>query len=168
MSLMSAMYTGVSGLQANQRGLTVAGHNLSNAETPGVVRQQMGLTDSFYTKFGNNHTGVLQVGYGTKIATVKQFRDQFLDKTYREEVGRQKFYELMYDATCEVEDIFGETEGVAFQNDLHEMWTSLQEMCKEPESIVTRSSFIQTAVSFIDRAEDLFNQILVLQKVPTD
>ena len=159
MGLMSAMYTGVSGLTANQRGLTVAGHNLANVETEGYVRQQMETTDSFYRNIGSSNTGLLQTGHGTDVSTIKQVRDRFLDKTYREEVGRQNFYRLQYESTNEIEDIFGETEGVAFQDSMKEVWVALQEMCKEPDSIVTRASFIQTAVSFVQRAEEIYKQI---------
>ena len=159
MSLMSAMYTGVSGLTANQRGLTVAGHNLSNVETEGYVRQQMETTDSFYRTVGRTGKALLQCGHGTTVTSTKQVRDRFLDKTYREELGRQNYYKLQYESTGEVEDIFGETEGVPFQDSLEEVWVALQEMCKEPDSIVTRSSFVQTAVSFIDRAEKIYKQI---------
>jgi flagellar hook-associated protein 1 FlgK len=159
MGLMSAMYTGVSGLTANQRGLTVAGHNLANVETEGYVRQQMETTDSFYRNIGSSNTGLMQTGHGTDVSTIKQVRDRFLDKTYREEVGRQNFYRLQYESTNEVEDIFGETEGVAFQDSLKDVWVALQEMCKEPDSIVTRASFIQTAVSFVQRAEEIYKQI---------
>lgn len=35
----------------------------------------------------------------------------------------------------------------------------MQELCKEPDNIVTRSSFIQTAVSFIERSETVYRQI---------
>ncbi len=164
MSLMSSLYTGVSGLGSNQRGLTVAAHNLSNVETEGYVRQQMETTDAFYSRFGQNHISPMKLGYGTDVTSVKQVRDVFLDKTYREEFGREGFYRSQYEATVETEDIFGETEGVAFQNYLHGFWTSLQELCKEPDSIVTRSEIIQTATSFIERAEGIYKQIQEYQE----
>ena len=164
MSLMSSLYTGVSGLGSNQRGLTVAAHNLSNVETEGYVRQQMETTDAFYSRFGQNHISPMKLGYGTDVTSVKQVRDVFLDKTYREEFGREGFYRSQYEATVETEDIFGETEGVAFQNYLHGFWISLQELCKEPDSIVTRSEIIQTATSFIERAEGIYKQIQEYQE----
>lgn len=159
MSLMSSLYTGVSGLTNNQRGLTVSGHNLANVETNGFVRQQIEYTDSFYTKIGRNHTEYMEVGHGSDVSTVKQVRDVFLDKTYREERGREFFYTSQYEATNEVEDILGELQGVAFQQSLKDTWVALQELCKEPESIVKRSGLIETAVSFIDRAEEVYKQI---------
>lgn len=159
MSLMSSLYTGVSGLSVNQRGLNATAHNLSNVETKGYVRQQAIFTDSFYTKLGTNHMSYLQVGYGATADTIKQVRDAFLDKSYRQEFGRQKFYEAQYEATVEMQDILGETEGVAFQNSMKEFWEALSELSKDPSDIVTRSSFIQTAVSFVERAETVYTQL---------
>ncbi len=164
MSLMSALYTGVSGLGTSQRGLTVASHNLANVETDGFVRQQMESTDALYITQGYNHIGYLQIGYGSQVSSVKQVRDSFLDRTYREEIGRQDFYKSQYEATMEVEDIFGELQGVAFQESMKNLWVSLQEVCKEPDSIVTRASFIQTSVSFIERAEEVYAQIKEYQE----
>lgn len=159
MGLMSSLYTGVSGLSVSQRGLNTTAHNLSNVETEGFVRQQTILTDSFYTNIGTNHISYLQVGHGATAAAITQVRDQFLDKAYRQEIGRQKFYEAQYESATEMEEILGETEGVAFQDSIEELWEAMQELCKEPDSIVTRSSFIQTAVSFMERAETVYDQI---------
>ncbi len=159
MGLMSSLYTGVSGLQVSQRGLNTTAHNLSNLETEGYVRQQTLQTDSLYTNIGTNHISYLQIGHGAAAAAITQVRDNFLDKSYRQELGRQQFYEAQYECATEMEEILGETEGVAFQDSVEELWIAMQELCKEPDSIVTRSSFIQTAVSFIERAETVYSQI---------
>lgn len=159
MGLMGSLYTGVTGLQVSQRGLNTTAHNLSNMETEGYVRQQTIQTDSFYTNIGNNHISYLQVGHGAAAAAITQVRDNFLDKSYRQELGRQQFYEAQYECATEMEEILGETEGVAFQDSIEELWVAMQELCKEPDNIVNRSSFIQTAVSFIERAETVYTQI---------
>ena len=159
MGLMGSLYTGVSGLQISQRGLNTTAHNLSNLETEGYVRQQTLQTDSFYTNIGTNHVSYLQIGHGAAAAAITQVRDNFLDKSYRQELGRQQFYEAQYECATEMEEILGETEGVAFQDSVENLWVAMQELCKEPDSIVTRSSFIQTAVSFIERAETVYTQI---------
>lgn len=159
MGLMGSLYTGVSGLQVSQRGLNTTAHNLSNLETQGYVRQQTLQTDSFYTNIGTTHVSYLQVGHGATAAAITQVRDQFLDLSYRQEIGRQYFYEAQYECVTEMEEILGETEGVAFQDSMEELWVAMQELCKEPDNIVTRSSFIQTAVSFVERAETVYDQI---------
>ncbi|MBR6642597.1 MAG: flagellar hook-associated protein FlgK [Lachnospiraceae bacterium] len=159
MGLMGSLYTGVSGLQVSQRGLNTTAHNLSNMETEGYVRQQTLQTDSFYSNIGMTHISYMQVGHGAAAAAITQVRDLFLDKAYRQELGRQKFYEAQYECATEMEEILGETEGVAFQDSVEGLWVAMQELCKEPDNIVTRSSFIQTAVSFIERAETVYTQI---------
>ena len=159
MSLMSSLYTGVSGLTVNQRGLNATAHNLSNVETTGYVRQQAVFSDSFYRTIGQSSISYFQVGHGAQADAIRQVRDIFYDKAYRQELGRQQFYQAQYEAVTEVEEILGETEGVAFQTTIKEFWEALSELAKEPDSIVTRSSFIQTAVSFMERAEKISNQI---------
>ena len=159
MGLISSLYTGVSGLQVSQRGLNVTAHNLSNIETKGYVRQVSRQMDAPYIKVGTTANSAMQVGSGATAASIHQVRNIFLDKAYRQELGRQHFYEIQYECTSEMEEILGELEGVAFQDSVEELWESMQELCKEPDSIVARTSFIQTSVSFIERAQNIYTQI---------
>lgn len=159
MSLFSSFSIGVSGLYASQNSLNTTAHNLANVETRGYVRQRVLQADNRYKKLGANHLAVLQSGMGVEIASVKQARDIFLDKSYRLENGRQNFYGVQYEAVLEIESVFGELEGVAFQDSIEDLWTSIQELAKEPDSIVTRTSLVQSAVSFIERGEKIWNQL---------
>lgn len=159
MSSLGGLYIGVSGLNVSQAALNITSHNLANVDTKGFVRQQAVLTDFNYINFGQSHLTTFQQGLGADFATVKQVRDEFLDKAYREEMGRQAFYESQFQAVQEIEGLFGELEGVAFQDTLEEYWVSLQELVKEPDNIVARSSLIQTAVTFVERAENIFHQL---------
>lgn len=159
MSSLGGLYIGVSGLNVSQTALNTTSHNLANVDTEGFVRQQVVFTDFRYVKLGENHISLMQEGLGADIATVKQVRDMFLDKAYRRETGRQSYYDAQYQAVQEVEGLFGELEGVAFQDSLNEFWTSLQELAKEPDSIVTRASLVETAVTFTERAENISKQL---------
>lgn len=159
MSLMGSLYVGAAGLRTSQNGLHTTAHNLTNADTEGYVRQQVVQTDFGYNTIGRTALGLNQVGLGVDTLTVKQARDIFLDKSYRLESGRQGFYESQFEAADEIQQIMGEIEGVQFQTELNDFWVALQEMAKEPESIVTRATLIQSAVSFMERAESISIQI---------
>ncbi len=159
MSSLSSLYIGVSGLNVNQTSLNVTAHNLANVDTKGFVRQQVVQADFKYVKLGESYINTLQSGLGADFATVKQVRDAFLDRAYRQEIGREAFYESQYNAVGEVEGFFGELEGESFQATLNELWVSLQELSKEPDSVVTRASFIQTAVTFVERSENIARQL---------
>lgn len=156
---LSGLYVGVSGLNVSQAALNVTSHNLANVDTKGFVRQQVVQTDFKYIKWGDAFVSSFQTGLGADFAAVKQVRDSFLDQAYRQESGRQAFYESQYESVNEVEGLYGELEGESFQNNLNDFWGSLQEIAKEPDSIVARSSFVETAVSFVERAENISNQL---------
>ena len=159
MASFGSLHIGVSGLNVSQAALNVTSHNLTNVDTKGFVRQQAIFTDFQYVKWGESHLSSMQRGLGANFAEVKQVREAFLDQAYRQEIGRQAFYESQYSAIEEVEGLFGELEGVQFQNTMKEFWEALQELSKEPDNIVARASFIQTAVSFVERADNIYNQM---------
>lgn len=159
MGLMSSLYVGASGLQVSQNALNTTGHNLANVETKGYVRQQTLLKSNTYNTVGQSYFSAMQTGRGVSTAIVMQVRDLFLDQSYRTELGRQGFYDSQYEAASEIEDLFGELEGVAFQNSLEGFWTTLQEISKEPDSLVAKATLAETSVSLMERAENIYEQL---------
>lgn len=159
MSLSSSLQVGVSGLTASQNALNTTAHNLANVNTKGYTRQQVVMADFAYQKWGVNHISTLQTGLGVDIETVRQVRNMFYDKSYRTEVGRQGFYQTQYESVQEVESMFGELEGVAFQDSLSDLWTSLQELSKEPDAIEVRATLVENAESFLERAQTIYKQL---------
>lgn len=159
MSSFGGLYIGASGLNVSQSALNVTAHNLANVDTKGFSRQQAVIADFKYLTIGESYASSMQAGLGTKFAEVRQIRDIFLDRAYRQEIGRKAFYESQYQAVSEIQGLFGELEGVQFQNTLKDLWVTLQEVAKEPDNIVKRASLVQTSVSFIERAENIYNQL---------
>ena len=132
-NLMTSMWTGVSGMTAAQSGLNATAHNMANINTKGYTRQQLLQVDTHYATVSYGKNGTAQkVGLGTYASSIRQLRNRYYDQTYRTELGRQGFYESQYNATLEIEDLFGETQGVAFQKSIDGIWTALEELSKEP------------------------------------
>lgn len=158
-NLMASLNIGVSGLRTNQAAVNTSSHNLANVSTDGYVRQQVLMTDSNYTTIKVTSNAIQQVGLGTDMGVIRQVRDAFLDKAYRLESGRLSFYESQMQSVYEIEDLMGETEGEQFQNTISDLWTSLQELAKEPDSIVKRQALLQEATTFITRASNISKQM---------
>ena len=110
-NLFASFNTGVSGLHSAQSSLYTTAHNIANATTEGYSRQQVIVTDAFYSTRYGAYANRLQIGKGTDIAEIRQVRNTFLDAQYRVQAGRQSFYEAQYKAVQEIEDLFG---GVPF------------------------------------------------------
>lgn len=156
MSLFSSLSVGVTGLHAAQTSINTASHNLANAQTKGYTRQSEIITDLTYNTLGMGGRNALkQVGLGTQVELTRQIRDQFLDKEYRLENGREKFYETQYQTAVELQDLFGEMEGVEFADSLESFWNVCQELQKDPANIVNRELFISCAESFVETAQTL-------------
>ena len=153
---MGRLSIGVTGLQTSQYALNATAHNLMNTQTQGYSRQQVMLTDRSYRGLGTTNVfGENKAGLGVVTAEIKQARDNFADEAYRTESGRMNYYKAQYETAAEIETYFGELEGQDFNTSMNELWLSLQELQKESNSIVTRSSFISTAQTFLDRVQEI-------------
>jgi len=159
MPLMGSFYVGNSGLQTSQNALNTTAHNITNADTKGYVRQQALIGDKDYNKISVDITGISQkqTGLGVTYQEVRQVRDIFLDKTYREESGRLSFYSAEYDAINEVETLLGELDGASFEESINDLWVSVQEMSKDPSSSVVQGLFMQRAYAFITDAQSVYD-----------
>lgn len=162
---MAGLYIGVSGLKAAQTSLNTTGHNLSNIDTKGYTRQQITYSTSKYFTLGQNAVSTLQYGIGVDIQDIRRVRDEFLDKAYRQENGRTAFYESQYAAVEEVETLFGELEGVKFEDIMNDLWGAINEVAKNPGSTVTRTALVQSSVAFVNRATAIYDGLVNYQKM---
>ncbi|MBE5880025.1 MAG: flagellar hook-associated protein FlgK [Lachnospiraceae bacterium] len=158
MPLMGSLYVGTTGLQTSQNALNTTGHNLTNADTVGYVRQQTMLGDRGYNTISIDATAIAnkQLGLGVNYSQIRQVRDVFLDQTYREESGRLAFYETYYSAIEEVETLLGEMDGASFQLSLDGLWVAIQEIAKDPDSSVTQGLLMQRAYTFMTDAKAVY------------
>lgn len=161
---MGRLSIGITGLQTNQYALNTTAHNLMNTQTEGYTRQQVMLTDRTYRTIAHNGITQYKAGLGVVTAEIQQARDTFADVAYRTENGRWSYYKAQYETVAEVENYFGELEGQDFNTAMNELWLSLQELQKESNSIVTRSSFISTAQTFVDRVQEIRQSLILYQR----
>jgi flagellar hook-associated protein 1 FlgK len=158
MPLMGSLYIGVSGLQTSQNALNTTAHNISNTDTKGYVRQQILQSTAAYNTIKTDYHAVSnqQIGLGVVYSKTRQVRDVFLDATYRRESGRSSFYEVSADALGEIENLLDEMNGETFQESIQDLWTSVQEMAKDPSSAVTQGLFIERCSEFLARSQSVY------------
>ncbi len=161
MSLFGNLYIGASGLQTGQNALNTIAHNLSNQGTVGYTRQQISLKDKQYNLLATTPQAISnkQTGLGVEYAEVRQVRDVFLDKTYRQEAGRSGFYEVSYTTLDEVGTLLGELDGESFSTSMKNLWEAVQELSKEPASSVTQGLLVQRSSQFIEQAGNVYSAL---------
>lgn len=160
-----SLYVGSSGLQSAQNALNTTANNLTNVNTTGYVRQQVLHTDRNYNTYDTSASiSYQQAGLGVKIGDVIHARDIFLDKSFRTESGRQAFYAATAEAINEVYTFYQELEGEAFQDSLQDLWTSFQELAKDPSDSVNQNLVIQKAGLFVSRAAGVYTGLRDYQR----
>ena len=151
-----------SGLTVNERGLYVTGHNISNVNTPGYVRQQAmiknGPVQTEYTRFG-----LLQFGLGADIQEIRQVRHTFLDNIYRQENTTLGYWESRSKTLQDVEAIMAEPMDSGLQNVLNQFWDSWQELSKDPDSLTVRALLRQRGEALVEQINHMGSQLDRLQ-----
>ena len=155
---MGSLFIGASGIKVSQNALNITANNLANVDTKGYVRQQVLQGDRDYITF--NTTAAIspqQSGLGVTIADAVHARDIFLDKTYRTQTGRHGFYSSTYETIYEVETMFQELEGQAFQDVLVNkddgLYAAFEEFAKDPSRSENQNLVIQKANLFVSKSK---------------
>ena len=155
---MGSLFIGASGIKVSQNALNITANNLANVDTKGYVRQQVLQGDRDYITF--NTTAAIspqQSGLGVTIADAVHARDIFLDKTYRTQTGRHGFYSSTYETIYEVETMFQELEGQAFQDVLVSkddgLYAAFEEFAKDPSRSENQNLVIQKANLFVSKSK---------------
>lgn len=154
---MAGLFIGTTGLKTAQTALNTTAHNLSNINTSGYTRQQVTFSDTQYVRVNtSDKVSSPDYGLGVAVSEVRRIRDKFIDQAYRNENSRLGFYESQYKAIEEIEDQFGEMQGVTYESYLINLYNSVNELAKNPTSTVARSSLIQNATAFIEKSENVY------------
>ncbi len=142
----------------SQNALNTTAHNMANIDTEGYTRQQVSQGTRFYSTISQTASANAwqQIGLGVEYNNCKQVRSEFLDKNYRAESGRSSFYDLSYKTIQEVEDQLQEMNGAEFSDALTNLWTSVQELSKDPTSAVNQSAFVTRSQEFVERAQSVY------------
>ncbi|MCD5413689.1 MAG: flagellar hook-associated protein FlgK, partial [Clostridiales bacterium] len=145
-----------SGLFAAQRALDITGHNISNVNTKGFTRQRLHQASSTpLAVFGGR--GML--GTGVDSIEINQFRNEFLDFKYRGEVNAEGFWESKQQNLEFIEAIFNEPSETGISTVIDELFSSFQELSKNPESLTTRALVRQRGIAFANSLNHTYEQL---------
>ena len=165
MPLFGSLYIGASGLQTSQNAMNTTAHNMTNVDTKGYTRQQILLNTRTYQTLSVNASAVAyqQYGLGVYYSQTRQVRDMFLDKTYRKESGRSAFYESNVKVIDEMEDLFGEFQGVEFSESIQNLWKTIQDLDMDPCDMTNQILLVSRCNEFLTRASLVYKGLCEMQ-----
>lgn len=133
----SAIEIGRRALTAAQLGLTVAGQNIANVNTPGYSRQAVQLSATPAT--GSN-LGL--IGNGVTIEAVRTFRDRFIDVRLQTETGIGGRLTAERDALLPVDAALNESSGNGLSQALNNFFNAFTALEQNPNSIPLRTDIV--------------------------
>lgn len=142
---MSLIKIGVSGLNAYRHALSVTGHNVANAGTPGYSRQEVAVGASIpqFKGFG-------YIGSGVQVEGVRRLYDQFLvDQTRADSSVYQEF--ASYRSSIEQLNRLVADERTGLGPAMDQFFKSLENAADNPSSIPVREVVIGDAKNLVDR-----------------
>lgn len=152
------------GLDAARANLSITGQNMTNANTPGYVRQRVDLNSigamGWQTRYANPND--LYVGEGVSIAGTSQFRDPYLDVRFRREHAKVANSDTQLDTLNELKYVFDEItkDGLNAQfSDLCSQLQNLSGKANDPvaEGIVKTSALM--LVKLFNHSSELINGV---------
>lgn len=123
-------------LRANQLGLTAAGHNIANVNTPGYTRQTVQLSAS--PPDGSN-----LIGSGVTIEGVRSYRDRFIEQRIQTETAIAGRFTAQRDSILPVEAALNDNDGGGIQAAMQKFFGAFRDLEANPTSVPLRTIAVQ-------------------------
>ena len=136
-SVFGTLSSAAAALEAQRRGLDVAGQNIANVNTAGYTRRTLDLTE-------RTPAGAGDAGGGVAIGQVRAVRDVFLEARIRQEVQASARDGVVADSLSVVEAQLGQT-GASVDAQLSTFFDSFASLADDPSSTTLRDSVSREA-----------------------
>lgn len=149
MSLNGALSSASSALQLFSLGLQVTGNNISNASTPGYVRERLKVYPTAPYQIGS-----VLVGSGAQAAGVQQVLDRFLESRIYTANTDYSAANTRLDSYTNLQAVVRELGDQDLSTSLNNFLTSVQNVANQPDDPAFRNIVIQQGQLF---AQDVVN-----------
>lgn len=132
----SGFTTALSALQANQKRLDITGQNLANMTTPGYTRQQLQVSSMNYSNPVSHYmdSNSVVVGFGTRMDSVAQLRDPYLDGQYRAQMAKSGYSDALQTSLDSLANVLDETTISGIQQAFKDIQSTLMSM-QDPSKV---------------------------------
>ncbi|MFZ5805717.1 MAG: flagellar hook-associated protein FlgK [Verrucomicrobiota bacterium] len=172
LGLNASLYMGARSLSNQQIAIEVAGHNISNINTPGSSRQRAIMNTDIVLEMESG-----QQGTGAMVQGLESLRSRLLDSQIVTQSSLNGFYELKNTLMGYVQDSLGEslstaeasaTEGVTattgIQNSLTEFFDAWEALSADPNSTIARNNILSKTESLISDIKGTYGRLLDLRE----
>ena len=144
-NLFSSLQIAKRALSTQRLGLSIAGHNISNVNTPNYARQQA------LVEPGVGGAGMA----GVEITYIRRIQDRVVDERLRLNTQELAKWQTLSDRLSQIETFFSDLAGIGLSGALSDFWNSWQDLTVSPESESSRLVAVQRGVVLASRLQDM-------------
>jgi flagellar hook-associated protein 1 FlgK len=159
MSGFSTLNTAVTGLQAAQRALDVAGQNVVNANTQGYSRQRVELATAGTSSSATFHTGSAPVLSGVSIEEITRIRDSYLEAMRAAAGSKQSALTAEATTVSAAQQLLSEPTDTGLQNTLDQFYSSWYDLSLTPTDDAAGAVVLQRATAVVDQLHSLTSNL---------
>jgi len=144
---------GLSGIYSSQASLATTSHNISNVSTEGYSRQTVDVTSAQAQKLGTNF-----IGNGSIINGIDRAYDQFAFKENIINTSAHAYNEVSYTQASQLDKLLS-NESTSVTKSVLSLFSALGDVADHPNTIETRSVFLEDASNMINQYNTLYQQL---------
>ncbi len=144
MGTFDGIQIGSTGLNAQRRGVEVAGQNIANVNTDGYTRQRVEITPDAGPVTPAIHSTWDGSGLGVRSVEVARLRDAFLDRRANEETSLQSQLQTTADAYRSIEQIFNEPSDTGLSAVLNDFLAAWDDLANQPGDVGARTQLVES------------------------
>ena len=145
-NLLGSIEMAKQSLNAQRHGLTVAGHNIANINTPNYARERVEISIDV-----RGHSLA-----GAAVTHVTQVRNKILENRLHQSIQESISWQTQSDQLQKTESLFTDLQGGGVSNAMAAFWDSWQNLSTDPESKdISRSITIGRAQSLVKELKTL-------------
>jgi len=146
-------------LQVNEIALQVVGQNISNANTPGYLREQIQLKPGPTQQLGG-----LLLGTGVQVASITQVVDKFLQQRLQNAVSDKAGSVTLQQTYSQLESILGSLDATSLNASMTSFFNSISQIMNQPEDKSVRDQAVQQGVSLAQNVNSTAGRVETLRK----
>ncbi|MCA9127346.1 MAG: flagellar hook-associated protein FlgK [Planctomycetales bacterium] len=154
MSLFAAIQNSANALQVAQLGLHVVGNNISNANTPGYIRQELVQVPTAGVKVGDTI-----LGYGVRAKGVEQKIDNFILARLRQVQSDLSSSEAIDESYSRLEAILGELTDTDISSQLSDFASAINDVLNQPGNDALRRLVVERGTTLAGKINNTARQL---------
>ncbi len=160
---------GKSGIFTQRKAMEVTSHNIANANTEGYSRQRAVIEANRPYMITSLHTPVVpgQVGTGSVVAKIQQFRDEFIDAKITKETSTLEYKNAADDLMKQIEAIINEPGTATLRDQLDKYWAAWEDLANDASNTALRRNLVEETNTLVSTFQEIDSQLRRLQGSPT-